>query len=156
MSSRHEQQKCWMQGQTIVAGESIQAGQRRFWRSCKLVESLYIGSAKTHPLPPSPGYPHFIALPSSCPTKSCVPMRGSAIMYKRLGDSTYENHAAHHVHAGAEAGEEDDLVSGNHPLAAGLNSEDESATRSTIWQVPILSLVMPFPSDYANVPRLCR
>jgi len=57
-------------------------------------------------------------------------------MYKRLRDSTYENHAAHHVHTGAKAGEEDDLVSGNHPLAAGLNSEDESAMRSTILAGP--------------------
>jgi hypothetical protein len=32
----------------------------------------------------------------------------------------YENQAAHHVHAGAEAGEEDNFIGGNHPFAAGL------------------------------------
>jgi hypothetical protein len=34
--------------------------------------------------------------------------------------STYEDHAAHHVHAGAEAAEKEDLVCGNHVLATGL------------------------------------
>ena len=33
---------------------------------------------------------------------------------------TYEEQAAHHVHAGAEAGEEDALVSRDNPFAAGL------------------------------------
>lgn len=37
----------------------------------------------------------------------------------------YENQTAHHVHAGAEAGEEQDLVCGNHPLAAGLNIKSQ-------------------------------
>jgi hypothetical protein len=33
---------------------------------------------------------------------------------------TYEDKTAHHVHTGADAGVESDLVGGNHPLAAGL------------------------------------
>jgi hypothetical protein len=32
----------------------------------------------------------------------------------------YKNKTAHHVHAGADAGVESDLVGGNHPLATGL------------------------------------
>ena len=36
---------------------------------------------------------------------------------------TYKDKAAHHVHAGAEAGEENDLVSRNHPLSTGLGSD---------------------------------
>jgi hypothetical protein len=35
-------------------------------------------------------------------------------------DVFYKNKTAHHVHAGANAGVEADLVGGNHPLAPGL------------------------------------
>ena len=37
-----------------------------------------------------------------------------------LEGRTYEDKTAHHVHAGAETAEQDDLVAGNHPLSAGL------------------------------------
>jgi hypothetical protein len=35
-------------------------------------------------------------------------------------NAPYKNKTAHHVHAGAKAGEEHDLVGRNHPLATGL------------------------------------
>jgi hypothetical protein len=56
---------------------------------------------------------------SSCRTTSCVPA-GVSRRRGRARHVTYQDQAAHHVHAGAQAAEEDDLVGGDHPPAVGL------------------------------------
>jgi hypothetical protein len=58
---------------------------------------------------------------SSCPTKSCVPSHSVSKHASYLyWEPTYKEKASHHVHTRTDAGEEGDLVGGNHPFAAGL------------------------------------
>jgi hypothetical protein len=58
---------------------------------------------------------------------SCVPGLILALPYVPLIERvTYEKEAGHHVHAGAEAGEEDDFVPRDHPLAAGLRKQSSA------------------------------
>lgn len=53
---------------------------------------------------------------------SCAPRRSVSIKnVQSKSRAAYKNHTAHHVHAGAEAAEEDDLVGGDHPFATGLD-----------------------------------
>lgn len=44
----------------------------------------------------------------------------SEVVLRSLEGRTYEDETTHHVHAGAEAAEQEDLVTGDHPLSAGL------------------------------------
>lgn len=59
---------------------------------------------------------------SSCRTRSCAPSHTVSLSRNNLdSEIAYENKTAHHVHGGANAGEEGRFVGGNHPLAAGLH-----------------------------------
>jgi hypothetical protein len=64
---------------------------------------------------------------------------------------TYEKQAAHHVHAGAKAGEQEDFVPGDHPLAAGLSSQ--SLVFQSECVAARMSLHPPAHRDYAPFPR---
>lgn len=78
------------------------------------------------PAPQLPSLAHetfltILSYSSSCRTKSCVPIGHCQWASASTKASvTHEDHAAHHVQAGADGGEEDDLVGGDHPLAARL------------------------------------
>lgn len=82
---------------------------------------------------------------SICSTTSCVPTHVVSLLHVQCElPMTYENETPHHVHAGAEAAEQHDLVRGDHPLAAGLSIACQHSALHSIL-LPI-SLCSPPPS----------
>jgi hypothetical protein len=79
------------------------------------LQQLYRLFVHGHWYPP----PHSISGSSSCRTRSCVPA-GVSRRRGRAWHVTYQDQAAHHVHAGTQTAEENDLVGGDHPPAVGL------------------------------------
>lgn len=57
---------------------------------------------------------------SFCQTKSCAPRESININPNIDTGVTYENQAAHHIHARAKAGKEEDLVAGDKEFASVL------------------------------------